>query len=419
MAFCATLACGTTATAAPAAPADPSPPAKPSKGVSDDDIRRARETERYWTPERIRAAVPVDGDGGAPAAPGGRDKRSLRAPSAPVDEGVATVGVFLIRTGDGAATADQFCTAGSVASPTKSLVITAAHCLKGDKPYRNVAFVPGYRAGATKPGQPGETPYGMFPMEPGKVWIDGRYLQSKPDDDVDFALVRVGPNAQGQLLEDATGRGNELTAVPASELARDEVTVTGYPGGQKTPLQCTNRTRAFQGRFLEVECAGFRSGVSGGPFLENFDGKRGDLVGVIGGYQTGGRYDHISYASQFDDDVFRLYRQAVAGAQPDAPSPLGDATTWQHTKVMAAGRFHSGSSARGSGDLVVGWSDGEVTLYPGDGKYGFGKGIRLAGANSTWRHAAFMTAGDFTGTGTSDLVVRWSDGEVTLYKDVD
>ncbi|MFE0192354.1 trypsin-like serine peptidase [Streptomyces sp. NPDC058989] len=428
VAVCAALAGGATATATTADSPGPSPspsagssarPQERSKGVSDGDIRPAREAERYWTPERIRAAVPVEDAASAPAAPDERRKRSLRVPSAPAGQGVATVGVFLLRAGDGSATADQFCTANSVTSPTKSLVITAAHCLKGDKPYRSVAFVPGYRAGATKPGRPGEMPYGIFPMLPGQVWIDGRYLQSKPDDDVDFALLRVGPNAQGQLLEDATGRGNELTAVPAAQLARDNVTVVGYPGGQKTPLQCTNSTKAFQGRFLEIECAGFRSGVSGGPFLTDFDGRRGKLIGAIGGYQTGGRYDHISYSSQFDEDVFRLYRQAVDGAQPDTPSPLGDATAWQHTKVMAGGRFHSSSVRNGNGDLIVGRSDGEVTLYPGNGAYGFGKGVRLAAAGSTFRHAASLTAGDFTGSATYDLVVRWSDGEVTLYKDVD
>jgi len=336
-----------------------------------------------------------------------------------VSEAIATVGVFLIRTNDGAATANQFCSASSVASPTKSLVITAAHCLKGNKPYSHVAFVPGYRAGATKAGRPGEMPYGIFPLKPGKVWIDGRYLRAKPDDDVDFALLRVGPNAQGQLLEDATGRGNELTAVSAPKLARKTVTLAGYPGGQKTPLQCTHDTRAFRGRFMEIQCDGFRSGVSGGPFLEDFDGKRGNLVGVIGGYETGGRYDHISYSSQFDDDVFRLYRQAVAGAEPDVPNPLGDAETWQHATLMTAGRFHSSSVRNGNGDLIVRWSDGEVTLHPGDGKYGFGREVRLTGPNSTWKHAISMTAGDFTGTGTNDLIVRWSDGEVTLYKDVD
>ncbi|MGW1379015.1 trypsin-like serine peptidase [Streptomyces sp. NPDC002446] len=442
VAVCAMAVCGGPAVAA--SPAAPAPDSGRSEGVTAEDIRLAQETQRYWTPERIRTAVPKDAPAkaGAPTRGGGaagtdagpdttdapdaakeappdRRKRSLRVPSTAVDEAIATVGVFLIRTDDGAVSANQFCSAASVTSPTKSLVITAAHCLKSDKPYSRVAFVPGYRAGTTKPGRPGETPYGIFPMKPGQVWIDGRYRQAKPDDDVDFALLRVGPNAQGQLLEDATGRGNELTSVPAAQLARRSVTLAGYPGGQKTPLRCTNDTRAFQGRFMEIQCDGFRSGVSGGPFLENFDGKRGRLVGVIGGYQTGGRYDHTSYSSQFDDDVFRLYWQAVNGEQPDAPNPLGDAGTWQHATVMTTGRFHSSSERDGNRDVIVRWSDGEVTLYPGDGTYGLRKGIRLEGPNSTWKHASFMTAGDFTGTGTSDLVVRWSDGEVTLYKDVD
>jgi len=325
--------------------------------------------------------------------------------------------VFLIRSEDGSATPNQFCSAGAVTSPTKSLVLTAAHCLKGGKPYRNVAFVPGYRGGASQAGEPGERPYGLFPMELGKVWIDERYLSSSPSDDVDFAVLRVGPNSQGQLLEDAIGRGNTLTTVPAAQLARREVTLTGYPGGQKTPLQCTNATRAFQGRFMEIACDGFRTGVSGGPFLEGFDGSRGNLVGAIGGYKTGGLQDNISYSSQFDNDVLRLYNQAVADAAPDTVNPLGDATTWQHATSFLTGRFHSDSVRNSTGDLIVRWSDGEVSLYPGNRAYGLGKDIRLV-KDTAWKQAKALTAGEFTGNSTDDLLVTWADGKLTLYKDV-
>ncbi|WP_030848226.1 hypothetical protein [Streptomyces sp. NRRL F-4474] len=51
--------------------------------------------------------------------------------------------------------------------------------------------------------------------------------------------------------------------------------------------------------------------MSGGPFLRNFDGKRGDVIGVIGGWKTGGTIDDESYSSQFDADILRLYNQAV------------------------------------------------------------------------------------------------------------
>ncbi|MGW7486428.1 trypsin-like serine peptidase [Streptomyces sp. NPDC054786] len=409
-------------TAATATPA-PGDTAKPSRGVTPEEIRKAQEAERYWTPERIRSAVPVDAVRDGEKLPGVRPgaaaagSRSLSQPTHQAHAGVATVGVFLFRNDDGTPTPNQFCSASAVTSPARSLVLTAEHCLKNDKPYRNVAFVPGYRAGASPAGQAGETPYGMFPMQQGKVWIDSRYLSSSPSDDVDFAFLRVGPNSQGRLLEDAVGRGNTLTAVPAAKLARRDVTVIGYPGGQKTPLQCTNDTKAFQGRFMEIKCDGYRSGVSGGPFLEGFDGSRGNLVGAIGGYKTGGLRDDTSYTSQFDNDVFRLYDQAVNDAVPDTVNPLGSAATWQNATALATGRFHTGSVRNNTGDLIVRWSDGEVSLYPGTRTYGFGRDIQLAKKNEPWKQAK-VTAGEFTGNNTDDILVRWANGRLSLFKDV-
>ncbi|MEU5241082.1 trypsin-like serine peptidase [Streptomyces lydicus] len=416
-----------TATASPRT-APPGTGRHRSQGVTEKQVAKARAAQQYWTPERIRAAVPADAapsrTADSPARPGTgpRHMRTLaNEPTRQVPEGIATVGVFLIRNTDGSPTPDQFCTASAVASPTKSLVITAAHCLKGDHRHQDFAFVPGYRIGASTNKQAGETPYGIFPAQEDKVWIDARYRAATPDDDVDFAFLRVGPNANGQLLEDVVGRGNELTSVPTASLARKNVTLVGYPGGQKTPLQCTNDTIAAQSRFMEIACDGFRSGVSGGPFLEHFDGRRGDLTGVIGGYKTGGLYDHISYTSQFDEDVFRLYRQAATDAPPD-PEPstgtsMGSAATWTHARVMTTGRFHTASTDNNVSDLIVRWSDGELSLYPGNGAYGFGKDVQLI-KDKDWQQAAVITAGDFTGDANDDLLVRWTDGRLTLYKDV-
>ncbi|WP_225098571.1 hypothetical protein [Streptomyces sp. CoH27] len=39
-------------------------------------------------------------------------------------------------------------------------------------------------------------------------------------------------------------------------------------------------------------------------------------------------------------------------------------------------------------------------------------------SGSTWKHATTITAGDFTGSNQFDLLVLWSNGEVTLYGDV-
>ncbi len=54
--------------------------------------------------------------------------------------------------------------------------------------------------------------------------------------------------------------------------------------------------------------------------------------------------------------------------------------------------------------MIVVWSDGEVTLYPGDGKGGFLPERRLQAPNSTWTHAETVTGGDFTGSDLSDLM---------------
>ncbi|MET8957653.1 hypothetical protein ACWEO4_40960 [Streptomyces sp. NPDC004393] len=71
-------------------------------------------------------------------------------------------------------------------------------------------------------------------------------------------------------------------------------------------------------------------------------------------------------------------------------------------------------------DLVVRWIDGETTLYPGlTGKALPGE-IRIRPAKSEWKDAAVVTAGAFTANSAADdILVRWSDGHVSLFAGVD
>lgn len=350
---------------------------------------------------------------------------------------MATAGVFLISDDDDPqpdpGNRDQFCSASSVASPTKSLIITAAHCLNDNDRFKSLAFAPGWKPDPAHPGR-GVAPYGIFPIKKGKIWIDGRYLAQGPAkaDDLDFAILRSGPNSKGEFLENATGTGNELVTLHSAQLAQRNVTLIGFPGGSKAPLVCPSATtKGFDGRFLEIACDSFAPGVSGGPFLRNFDGKRGDIIGVIGGYKTGGSRDDTSYSSQFDSDMVRLYNQALNDYEPDAPKGadgLGDAKLWRHAMSAASGTFHTESQKCGDSDLIVRWSDGEMTLYPGGQNQGFYTGckagqpceVQLAGPNDLWsEYADVITAGDYTGSNAYDLMVKWVDGEVTIYKDID
>ncbi|GHC38010.1 MULTISPECIES: trypsin-like peptidase domain-containing protein [Streptomyces] len=430
----------------PAAPATAMPEGSPTPrepATSDDwlqatpeEIAEAKRAEAYWTPERIADAVPANPEKGVESLPTLRDL--MRSPSHVDNNGVATAGVFLISQDDDPQSdpgkRDQFCSASSVASPTKSLVLSAAHCLNDNDRFRNLAFAPGWKVDPNNKAQ-GIAPYGIFPIKKGKIWIDGRYLSqgTVKADDLDFAFLKTGPNSKGQFLENATGMGNQLTTLPASgNLNQKNVSLIGFPGGAKSPLVCpSTTTKEFEGRFLEIACDGFAPGVSGGPFLRNFDGKRGDVIGVIGGYKTGGKFDNVSYSSQFDADVVRLYNQAVNDYAPDQPTGIdgmGDANLWTHAEAAATGQFHTSSRKTKDGDLIVKWSDGEVTLYPGDQSQGFYTGCtagqpcetQLAKPNKLWAdHAEVITAGDYTGSDAFDLMVKWSDGEVTIYKDVD
>ncbi|MFF9819792.1 hypothetical protein [Streptomyces sp. NPDC014006] len=188
--------------------------------ATPEEIAEAKAAEAYWTPERIANAVPVDLRKG-PAAEGGRTKapptldKLMRASSAYDNRGVATAGVFLINDDDDPQSdpgkRDEFCSASSVSSPTESLIITAAHCLNDNDRFKSLAFAPGWKPDPSHQGR-GIAPYGIFPIKSGKIWIDGRYLSQGPAkaDDLDFAILRSGPNSKGQFAVQAVARMHNL-----------------------------------------------------------------------------------------------------------------------------------------------------------------------------------------------------------------
>ena len=87
--------------------------------------------------------------------------------------------------------------------------------------------------------------------------------------------------------------------------------------------------------------------------------------------------------------------------------------TWRHATLLAAGNFTGGANW----DVVVRWSDGGLSLYRDASASGVGTETRLRSSNKLWTHAAVMAAGAYTPGGPDDLLVRWSDGETTLYTD--
>ncbi|WP_199829347.1 S1 family peptidase, partial [Streptomyces sp. WM6368] len=231
-------------------------------------------------------------------------------------DGVPVAGrMFLVKGGG-----SYFCTASVVSSPGRNLVISAAHCLTGSDT-QQVAFVPKYTK--AKP-----QPYGMFPVlrDAGgrsRIWIDPRYRSQGVDRaaTLDVAFAQVGPNARGVPVETVVG-GNRL--VTGAGYAHAKVTLIGYPSSAARPRLCANRTTKFTsadaripGSFLRINCTGYPGGTSGGPFLNRYNARTGtgDVVGVIGGWKTGGDKSDTSYSSYFGADIRKLYEKAVAGAK--------------------------------------------------------------------------------------------------------
>ncbi|MET8982699.1 trypsin-like serine protease [Streptomyces sp. NPDC004539] len=395
-----------------------------------------REEERYWTADRMTDAVPTDAvpTKVTPTAPQIRPHTTTprRPPTGtPTPEhfaGHPTVGTFFFdsRPLGGRTT---FCTGSVVHTAAKDIVLTAGHCAAGMRTATHRIFVPKYVSGKPASAQP----YGVFPIT--RVYIDPRYEANtkKPVSDLDLAFAQTARDSRGRRLEDVTGA---LTFAPSTGYTH-RVTVLGYPSSasvnpRHSLVRCpvtTTRLRGF-GQ-LSMACTGFYGGVSGGPWIEGYDPVKGTgrVIGSTGGYNGGGNDtdDHwVTYAPLYGKDAQALFADAAAhrpvGARPPyrPPVPTYARATWKHAAQMTAGYFTAGSSGGSRRmDLIVRWDDGEVTLYQGGtGSDPFTAEYRLAPSGSVWSKAVSVTTVN-TGGPTDGLAVRWADGELTLYPTAD
>ncbi|WP_237307416.1 trypsin-like serine peptidase [Streptomyces alboflavus] len=408
----------TTAVSAPASTSVSTSVSASAPAAADKGPWTVEDAEAFWTSRRMESATPAptpegDGRGGteAPAAAPAEVSAALApraAASGTYYKGSKTIGVlYYVDNG----LASHHCTASVVHSPKGNVILTAGHCGNGSK----YAFVPQYRTGKPPAGQP----HGIWAVD--RVFKDPRRTDTGPGANLDFAFATVKPDERGRQVEQVTG-ANTLTRTPGYQVS---VTVIGYPKVRYDPkdqaVKCRAKTTRLAGyRQLRMKCGGFHGGTSGSPWLLDYDEatRTGKVVGNLGGAGGGGATSDVSYSPYYDNEVFRLYQDAVDNVatvkRPPLPHSPGTGETWQHAKRFASGDY----TGDGKADLIVVWTDGEVTLHTGDGKGGFSGERRLKAPNGTWKHATAVTGGDFTGSRRSDLMVRWSDGEVTLHPDV-
>ncbi|MDF5753944.1 trypsin-like peptidase domain-containing protein [Spongiactinospora sp. TRM90649] len=289
-----------------------------------------RRVLRYWTPRRMARAIPIDvitalRDGGAAgilaavSGPGSAGPAPTRATSAAraaapgraravlVTEGspwgfagsvTRTTGrVFLTIAG-----ADFVCSAGTVRSASRDLVVTAGHCVKDGVGAwaRNWTFVPGY--------SDGHRPYGEFTAR--RMFVPEPWSR-RGDDSHDLGMVALNTR-RGRHVADLVG---------AQEIAfnggRGQRThVFGFPAdppydGQRL-VYCAGPVRADphgQTHDQGLPCD-MTAGSSGGPWFSRFDERsgRGTVTSVSSFKYTDDQA--VMYGPYFGRAAEELYARA-------------------------------------------------------------------------------------------------------------
>ncbi|MFL6130975.1 MAG: trypsin-like serine peptidase [Mycobacteriales bacterium] len=260
----------------PAALAGPPPStaaAAPATGVAVHRSTRspaeaAAAADAYWTPARMRVAVPADaraGRAGPAAARSGAPGQLARAVHPGGSAGTlaltapATQGkVYFHNATDGR---DYVCSAGVVNNPAKDMVFTAGHCVHGGAGgtwHTNWVFVPQYYDGSR--------PYGTWSyhyLTTFNGWI------TSSDLNYDIGVVNVYP-LNGQALVNRVGGAGLVYNYGY----RQTVTIWGYPSAfgysGEIPYYCQNVVTYQTGSRVGAGCA-MVEGASGGPWLKDYD----------------------------------------------------------------------------------------------------------------------------------------------------
>ncbi|MDH6575725.1 FG-GAP-like repeat-containing protein [Kitasatospora sp. MAP5-34] len=123
--------------------------------------------------------------------------------------------------------------------------------------------------------------------------------------------------------------------------------------------------------------------------------------------------DHLMYRATLN---WNPNTQAPSAPQVfNNPATIGTGNDWANAVDRTAGDF----TGSGTADMVLRYADGSVMRYPGLGDGTFGTGQQLVSRANGWYDAAGVTAGYFNGDGhndhKADLLVRWNNGRVYLY----
>lgn len=182
----------------------------------------------YWTPGRMSSTQPLDAPSGF-ADIASASFAPIAEPSVPP---FSVNGRLFVRQGR----QRGFCSATAINSPTRRVVLTAAHCLnsgprglRGTTAWSNyLEFVPAYTNGVA--------PFGAFVARRNSVFVLRQWVKfGNPNFDV--GAIVTSPNAEGAFVADAVGGGATI-AIDRSR--RQDFQTFGYPGKRRWLQGCTS-----------------------------------------------------------------------------------------------------------------------------------------------------------------------------------
>jgi len=188
----------------------------------------AARISHYWTAARMSATRPLDAPRGGPLDA----LASFAQVVEPTVPPYAVNGRLFVRQGG----KEGFCSATAIDSPSRTLVLTAGHCVNsGPEPPNGhsvwsslLEFVPAYSGGTA--------PFGAFIAHRKSVFALKQWVKfSNPN--FDIGAIVVAPNAEGVNVADAVGGGAAL----ATDLSRrQEFQTFGYPGSTRRMQGCNS-----------------------------------------------------------------------------------------------------------------------------------------------------------------------------------
>ncbi|MCR1783014.1 hypothetical protein KVF89_10750 [Nocardioides carbamazepini] len=315
-ALAAGLAAGLSVTA-PAARADPTP--TPPGVRAPEPVVHAlthQGVRAFWTPERMREAVPLDLDPAGEPLPATTPRvtgaPSARAPAAADPSPRSTGKLFFSQ---GAST--YVCSAAAVNTPERNLVVTAGHCVnsggvstvlgcRAGTYFTNFLFVPGYDQRAA--------PFGSWVGT--HAVTHSEWIQQCDAFARDQGMITVAP-LNGRNLVDVVGGNGLAWNYPARE---DGVRIVGWPAEPPydglTRHECTGSSTPLpQSTDAQLSCP-MNQGSSGGPWFLRMASADTGFIWAVTSRLIEGR--SVLLATPFDSSIESLLAAARTAVRPVA-----------------------------------------------------------------------------------------------------